>query len=207
MKSLLIAILFTAQACASAQEVFLGIPAAKNTKPDLTKFQGILDTKLLTEPIRPVDFAAAPNAWDGKSTQQYGEQEYLFNFASFLKFQDSRMLMMGARHPKTSRAKVLACITEMFRLWGPPAKYLVDDPDDEKFKDYLGFVWVADGAQVLLAFHNGEKYPWDGYLMASGAKENPEIPIRGETKGTKEIPRPADLKGMINNWLQKIPDA
>lgn len=200
---LAIFMLLAAQAITLAQDVFLGIPPAKNAKPDLTKFEGILDAKLLTEPIRPVDVAAKPDAWKDKFLDKY-DGDVLFNVASYVKVMDDRMLMLGSRHPKTSRAKVLACITEMFRLFGPPTKFLTDDPDDDTYQDYLGFVWAGDGAHVLLAFHTGENFPWEGILMASGGADKPERAIEGEANGSKEIPRPADVKGTITTWLKKI---
>ena len=45
---------------------------------------------------------------------------------------------------------------------------------------------------------------WDGILIASGAKVKPELPVKSEANGAKEIPRPADLKGTLTTWLKKI---
>ena len=204
MNRKIIAIIVGLHSVAFAQDIFLGLPAAKNTKPDLTKFAGILDVKVLSEPIRPIDVAANPKAWDDKLMFRYGDDEFLFNFASYSKIMDDRILRLGSKQQNTSRAKVLTCITEMFRLLGPPTKYLVDDPEDDKFQDYLGFVWAAEGVQVLLAFHTGDNFPWDGIIVASGGKDRPEVAINGESRGSKEIPRPEDLKGAITTWLKKI---
>lgn len=200
----IIALVIGLQSVTFAEDIFLGLPAAKNSKPDLTKFEGILDTKVLSEPIRPADVAANPQAWNGKLMDFHEADQYLFNFVAYNKAMDDRILMMTTKGQNPSRAKVLTCITEMFRLLGPPAKYLADDPDDDTFKDYLGFVWAGEGVQVLLAFHTGDEFPWKGTLIASGGKVRPEVVINGESKGSKEVPRPADLKAMITTWLQKI---
>lgn len=187
-----------------AQEIFLGLPAAKGSKPDLSKFAEILDTNLLTEPVRPADVAAKPDAWNDKFVEKFPDDKYLFNIAAFSRHEKDRVLMISSKQQASSRAKVLTCITEMFRLLGPPAKYLTDDPEDETYKDYIGFIWTGEGMQVLLAFRTGEQFPWDGIIVASGAQEKPELPINSETKGAKEIPRPTDLKGTLNTWLKKI---
>lgn len=132
----------------------------------------------------------------------------LFNYGTFIavKGSDSRLMHLYTRQQKTSRAKVMTCITEMFKLYGQPAKFLMDDPEDNTYQDYMGFVWTGDGAQVLLAIRTGEKFPWEGIIVASGSKEDAATPIRSEMRGAKEIPRPADLKGTITTWLQKIKD-
>lgn len=188
----------------NAQEFYLGLPAAKGAMPDLARFAGILDADLLKEPVRPADVAAKPDAWDGKLIEKFPDEQFLFNFAAFNKHEQDRILMLSSKQRATSRAKVLACITEMFRLLGPPAKYLTDDPEDDTYQDYLGFIWTGEGVQVLLAFRTGEQFAWDGIIVASGAKEKPELPVKSEANGAKEIPRPADLKGTLATWLKKI---
>lgn len=187
-----------------ADEFFFGLPAAKGAKPDLARFAGVIDADLFKEPVRPADVAANPTAWDDKFVEKFPDDEFLFNFAAFSKHEQDRTLMLNSKQRATSRAKVLACITEMFRLFGPPAKYLVDDPEDDTYKDYLGFIWTSEEVHVLLAFRTGEQFPWDGILVASGAKQKPELPVNSEAKGSKEIPRPADLKGTLATWLKKI---
>lgn len=187
-----------------AEESYFGLPAAKGAKPDLARFAGIIDADLFKEPVRPADVAANPTAWDDKFLEKFPDEEFLFNFAAFTKHEQDRILMLNSKQRATSRAKVLTCITEMFRLFGPPAKFLTDDPADDTYKDYLGFIWTGEDVQVLLAFRTGEQFPWDGILIASGAKKEPGLPVKHEAKGAKEIPRPADLKGTLTTWLKKI---
>jgi hypothetical protein len=188
-----------------AEEVFFGLPPAKGAKPDLARFAGIIDADLFKDPpVRPADVAANPNAWEGKFLEKFPDDEFLFNFAAYTKHEQDRILMLNSKQRATSRAKVLTCITEMFRLLGPPAKYLTDDPEDDTYQDYLGFIWTGEDVQVLLAFRTGEQFPWDGILIASGAKVKPELPVKSEANGAKEIPRPADLKGTLTTWLKKI---